>query len=478
MSNVMEELFEETEDDDSVIDPPCFDDNVEDDDTQSVEYFNLEQHPVAKDIYDSFDPEKEYNNATLADIEHFDGIWPSIEFYLFFKQAPSNFEHYYSIINHNIRSYTLFLLATQKKIKLYSFDSSGALSSLKISATEEVLVPSVGKFVITIPNPLYSKNSKEDPEISLILHLVKQTTSVEWATYTKEPGHYAIFDKMFRKEIKNNNFYEGKVFDNYGEFLDLPDVTFDDIYLDEHLRSEIKHNVIDYIDEDSVDLKLKNNIPTKRGVIFAGAPGTGKTYLSRVLANTLDTTFMVVTEIDNIGIINHIFNFAKKFQRIIILFEDIDIYVKNRNFGSSLLPALLNSLDGMEVNNHVVVLCTTNDVDVMDKALKDRPGRFDRALTFESPSVSLKAIMLEGFCKGKDVSNIDFKKIAEATPDSFTGAHLKELYITACNEAIFEGELDKDTNLVQLSTSRFIHALNSIKQRKETSRIGFSSRNS
>ena len=434
-------------------------------DTTSIKYFPLEQHPEAKRIYDEFDPHKLRQEATLADIEHFDGIWPAIELYLFFKQAPSNFNHYYTHINHNIRSYTLYKLASEKKIKLHSFDSTGALTALKISPHEEVLAPAVGRFVVTVTH--------EDGDFPIIINLERHPYTVEWSTYTSNSVHFSIFDRMFREAIKDCNFYIGKVFDNHGKFLDLPDTSFDDIYLEPELRDEVNRNIIDYIDKDSVALKKKNGIPTKRGVIFAGAPGTGKTYLSRVLANTLNTSFMVVTEVLSIGDLNQIFDFAQKFDRIVVLFEDIDIYIQDRNFGSSLLPVLLNRLDGVEVNNHIVVICTTNDVEVMDKALKDRPGRFDRALNFETPSRTMKTAMLRGFCKGKSVDDVNFDVVTKIVPERFTGAHLKEIYITACNEAIENGELDKD-DIVMLTTDRFMHAVNSVKNRKELSRIGFS----
>ena len=85
----------------------------------------------------------------------------------------------------------------------------------------------------------------------------------------------------------------------------------------------------------------------------------------------------------------------------------------------------------------------------------------------------MKTAMLRGFCKGKSVDDVNFDVVTKIVPERFTGAHLKEIYITACNEAIENGELDKD-DIVMLTTDRFMHAVNSVKNRKELSRIGFS----
>jgi len=314
-------------------------------------------------------------DATLSDIEHFHNIYPGIELFLFFGQSPAHFCNYHNYIDHNIRSYTLYKLANEGKIKLQSFDSSAALSSLKIDANIEVLTPSTGFFVLTI-------TSDAGKEIELVLELERHPHNVEWTIYIKSSADFSVFDKLIRNSLKECNYYEGKVFDQNGKFLNLPDVSFDDIYLDETLRQEIKTNVIDYLDKKLLEIKRKNGIPTKRGVVFTGDPGTGKTFLSRVLAKTLNTTFIVVTEVHHAEDIQGVFNLAKKFERVVILFEDIDIYVKSRHLTNSLLPTLLNLLDGVEVNNHTIVLCTTNNVEVMDKAMNDRPGRFDRILRF------------------------------------------------------------------------------------------------
>ncbi|MHA1833414.1 MAG: AAA family ATPase, partial [Candidatus Baldrarchaeia archaeon] len=430
-------------------------------DAEEPEYFALAQHPKAKEIYESFSSETKRVDATLGEIEHFRNIYPDIDMQLFFDgENPTSFDYYYYGMEHNIKSYALWKLAEENKIGLFAYDASAALSGLKITATSEVLTPATGKFVVTFDDK------------SIILSLEINSHNVEWQFFSKNSEEFSAFVKMFREAVKRCNYYTGQVFDQNGTFLDLPSTTFDDIYLEDKIRKEVKSNIIDYLDDDALEVKRKNGIPTKRGVVFVGRPGTGKTFLSRVLANTLKTTFMVIKEVSNPAEIDRIFNQAKEFDRIVLLFEDIDIYIRDRSETSGSLPTMLNHLDGVEVNNHIVVICTTNDVDSLDKALKERPGRFDRILTFNPPDKKLKTVMLKGFCGDKDVSGVDFSKVVAQIPAPFTGAHLKEVYITACNQAIDAGSLT-DESIVILTTDIFLTAIDTVNARVSDARIGF-----
>ncbi len=80
--------------------------------------------------------------------------------------------------------------------------------------------------------------------------------------------------------------------------------------------------------------------------------------------------------------------------------------------------------------------------------------------------------MLKGFCGDKDVSKVDFVKVVEKVPELFTGAHLKEIYITACNQAIDEGSLTAES-IVILTTDIFLTAIDIINARVGDACIGF-----
>jgi len=428
---------------------------------EDVEYYDIEQHPRAKKIHEKYDVTHIYKNLSVAEKVYFDENYGYLEYNAFFNGNPVHNYKYYGVLQHNIRAYTIYRLMTSGKIKLYSFDSTAALTSLKISPKEEIIAPNTGTFVL------------EYGEIVLLLKIRPMAHTTEWGWYAKTAKDFSKFNKFFRKSIVKYNQYQGKVFDNGGNFINLPDVSFKDIFLPQDIREAVQKNIIDYIDLDKLEIKRKNGLPTKRGIIMAGEPGTGKTFLSRVLARTLQTSFMVITNLRTVGDLDDVFVFAKMFDRIIVLFEDIDIYIGNRD-QRDIVSAMLNKLDGLEVNNHLIVLCTTNNLEVLDKALKDRPGRFDRTLYFNPPNTLLKIEMLKGFCEGKKCDEVDFKKVVEDIPKEYTGAYLKELYIMAVTEAIDTQNVD-ERGFAILTTNIFRSALKKLRKiRKEKSPIGFS----
>jgi len=425
-----------------------------------VEYFPLDPYPRAKEFRQKFDPNHSVNDLTVAEKAHFDEIYGEVKINLFFGQTPTRHRNWYSPIYHNIRANALHNLRCNGKIKLFGFDPTAALCSLKVSPKEEILIPATGTFVVVL-----------EDGIEVVIDIEKCNNTVEWSVYCKNSIEYSKWDKLFRAAIKKYNQYKNKVFTQDGEFINLPPSTFDDIFLDDEIRAAVQTNIIDYTDPQKIALKKKNNIPVKRGVIFAGQPGTGKSFLSRVLANTLNTTFMVVTNLHSIVQLEEIFKFASQFDRVVLLFEDIDIYIQHRELGSALLPTMLNALDGME-ENHLIVLCTTNNVEALDKAIKNRPGRFDTTLVFNAPSKELKKVMLKGFCTEKNIDGVDFEKIVARAPEEYTGAHLKELYISACTLAIENGSMDGDK--VILTTDLFMDALYKMKRMAASERkIGF-----
>ncbi len=93
---------------------------------------------------------------------------------------------------------------------------------------------------------------------------------------------------------------------------------------------------------------------------------------------------------------------------------------------ANLIGDLLTDLDGMRMYNEpVVILASTNRVDMLEGALSDRPGRFDRKIELGLPTPEHLGILYNKF-SGLDVSGevID-------NSEGFTGAHVVEAINTA-----------------------------------------------
>lgn len=89
------------------------------------------------------------------------------------------------------------------------------------------------------------------------------------------------------KYAKDNNFYRGKKLEFSGSlrFLKLPSRSWSDIVLDPGVKREIWDNTVGFLLNRNE--LAEYGIPTKRGVILTGNPGTGKTLLCTVHRATM-----------------------------------------------------------------------------------------------------------------------------------------------------------------------------------------------
>ncbi len=73
------------------------------------------------------------------------------------------------------------------------------------------------------------------------------------------------------------------------------------------------------------------------------------------------------------GSMSEVFNKARQMAPCILILEDLDALINdgNRSF-------FLNQLDGLEGNDGLLIIGSTNHFDRLDPALNNRPSRFDR----------------------------------------------------------------------------------------------------
>ena len=164
-------------------------------------------------------------------------------------------------------------------------------------------------------------------------------------------------------------------------------------------QEELTRDVLDFLDnKEFTEFCKKYSIKQKRGIIFAGPPGNGKTLMlawlkSQALQRGME--FIAYTsakeflnDSDSIGRNNG--RVTKK----IIVFEEFDTYLQERDQGSmgqnrissnQVQGTLLQILDGIEDINSVVFIFTTNFPQSFDNAIM-RPGRIDRVINFNPPT--------------------------------------------------------------------------------------------
>ena len=73
------------------------------------------------------------------------------------------------------------------------------------------------------------------------------------------------------------------------------------------------------------------------------------------------------------GSMQEVFNKARQLSPCVLILEDMDSLINDRN-----RSFFLNQLDGIEGNDGLLILATTNHFDRLDPGLSSRPSRFDR----------------------------------------------------------------------------------------------------
>jgi mitochondrial chaperone BCS1 len=221
-----------------------------------------------------------------------------------------------------------------------------------------------------------------------------------------------------------------------------PSRPMDTVVLDYRQKELVVADINEYLHPSSPRWYATRGIPYRRGYLFHGPPGTGKTSLSFALAGIFGLDIYVVsllegqlTESD----LNHLFNSLPR--RCIVLLEDIDSAgllrdeksdkagttdtdasdskeenkiiatdiakaIKDGKSDASKdrisLSGLLNAIDGVASHEGRILVMTTNYPEKLDDALI-RPGRVDMQVKFGLAShLQIREIFLRMYSNHKD----------------------------------------------------------------------------
>ncbi|MBI4268546.1 ATP-dependent zinc metalloprotease FtsH [Candidatus Uhrbacteria bacterium] len=216
-------------------------------------------------------------------------------------------------------------------------------------------------------------------------------------------------------------------------------VTFTDVAGATEAKEELEE-VIEFLRDPQKFTAIGAKIP--KGVMLVGAPGTGKTLLAKAVAGEADVPFFHVSGSEFIEMfvgvgasrVRDLFTRAKKNSPCIVFIDEIDAVGRQRGAGlggghderEQTLNQILVELDGFEATTNVIVIAATNRPDVLDPALL-RPGRFDRRVVIDLPSIVDREQILAVHARNKPfAADVELKRVAERTP-GFSGADLANL---------------------------------------------------
>ncbi|XP_071540541.1 mitochondrial inner membrane m-AAA protease component paraplegin [Panulirus ornatus] len=196
-------------------------------------------------------------------------------------------------------------------------------------------------------------------------------------------------------------------------------VKFSDVAGAKEAKQEVME-FVDFLKNPDKYRALGAKVP--KGALLLGPPGCGKTLLAKAVATEGQVPFLAMngsefTElIGGLGAarVRDLFKEAKKRAPCIVYIDELDAIGRKRSSGlggfdggsgesEQTLNQLLVEMDGIGSKEGVVLLSSTNRLDILDKALL-RPGRFDRHILMDLPNMEerreifehhLKAIVLE-----------------------------------------------------------------------------------
>lgn len=214
----------------------------------------------------------------------------------------------------------------------------------------------------------------------------------------------------------------------------------------------------------------------RSGLILAGPPGTGKSSLCRELSGTLDCTFLWVTPGDflNLEDVSEIYELARWLAPTVVVLEDLDMIAESRERGnqSRLLGELMNQLDGIGGDHRVLTIATTNRLEVVEEAVRNRPGRFDQVIEIEPPDAKLRLELLKHRFRQCDVEEADIAYLASRL-EGATGAELEEVANLVIATAVFgAGQVVERPSV---GRGQFSVALSDLRRRPERCIAGFGS---
>lgn len=285
---------------------------------------------------------------------------------------------------------------------------------------------------------------------AVIKTLIESTMSgpmlkIEFISTKDEVNSADVFFDNLGKWMKENNYYKGKKIAANGSFLGVGRFGWDDFICDSDVKDSIFNDVIGFLNH--ADLYQKNNLPFKRGLILYGRPGCGKTLLGKVVANQVPASFIWVTaaQSGSSEFIKQIFELAREIAPSVLFFEDIDMYTVDRHFGvfNPKVGEMLAQMDGMDENHGIVVIATTNRLDVIESALAERPSRFDRRYCLDNMSDETREKMVQIKIGNAILEGITTGEIAQIVT-GLNGCFIQEVIISAKRKAITRGDVSSD----------------------------------
>lgn len=230
-------------------------------------------------------------------------------------------------------------------------------------------------------------------------------------------------------------------------FVARPHVNSSEVILPDGVLNRVEQHTLG-IGKAAVTLSAHGQ-HLKRGLLLYGPPGTGKTHTVRYLLSRSEGTTAVLLSGGSLARISEAATMARALAPSIVVLEDCDLIAEDRSFGNGPQPLLfevLDAMDGLENDCDVAFVLTTNRVDMLERALVQRPGRVDLAVEIPLPFEHERKELLRLYSQGIGFSSRALQAAAAQTAGT-TASFAKELVRRAVVASALAGQHPGDTHL-------------------------------
>lgn len=288
-----------------------------------------------------------------------------------------------------------------------------------------------------------------------VLTTTDQQRRLQVAAPATEVGEATIaaFLTYIENAIARGGCYRGKVLsleegDEYHGTVGgiqvhrLRPVKRDDVVLPAGTLDLLDRNVLEFVQARPRLREL--GLGTKKGLLFHGPPGTGKTHTIHYLSGALAGTTTIVVTAEQIGRLSEYVALARMYQPSMVVIEDVDLIARERRTLRSgaeetLLNRLLNEMDGLQPDADILFVLTTNAPAALEEALANRPGRIDQGIEFPYPDAEGRAKLVRMYAGRTTVTEEIVNKIA-GRKEPLSPAFIKELMRRAAQPAVMRGD--------------------------------------
>ena len=261
---------------------------------------------------------------------------------------------------------------------------------------------------------------------------------------TKEEGKALELLEQLEEGFYQNGPLKNAFFDMEYNFISRNEMIDKLLAWNDDIKQQLSKDVIEFL--KVMPILREKGLPNSRGIILSGPPGTGKTMMAKSIAAQANVTTMLISAemISSKSDVKKAFKIGRKLSPTLMIIEDIDTAgtVSRKFTDHPILGEYLQAMDGMEPNDGMLILATTNHTENIDPAISDRPGRFDRIIDVPLPNNRQRRKMIQNLLTKMPSEKIskNIISIVAKKSEGLSGAWVREIVQCAFIEAMYEGK--------------------------------------